>query len=531
MIILNHRKFKRNDVMGEKIRLLLLFAICIFILNTKNKYGIAIVFIGIIVLLIFNIIKLKRAQDALQKSEENLQKNYDFLRILLDTVPSPIFSKDAEGKYIDCNTAFEQYLGISKKQIINKTVYEINQGKLSEVFDKADIELMKNREKQTYETKVMYSSGAEHDVLFSKAALISKDNKVQGIVGVMLDITEVKMGEKRISKLLHLNQAMLEVSQAIIDINNIDELFGLILEKAIGIIENAKFGSVLLLDENGVLKIAASRGYDIEAANNFSIPLEQSFQWLKTKGNIEKTIVINDINEIQDINVVNVSKSKDVWDIKSCISAPIIIKNKLYGMVNVDSNYTNAFNEEDLGSMEHLRSQIEIAISKHELYEEIIYLSRYDKLTNIYNRGYFDELFDGRLSEAFKCDEEFLLALFDLNGLKIINDTYGHLAGDIYIKTFINNLINNVRSSDILARYGGDEFVALFPGSDSKKLTIKLEKLAQTLKDNPFIFEGNQIECSFSYGIVSFPKEAQGYHQLVKVADDRMYEYKRAIKE
>jgi diguanylate cyclase (GGDEF)-like protein/PAS domain S-box-containing protein len=517
--------------MLEKIKLLLLFAICIFILNTNNKYGIAIVFISIIVLLILNIFKLRRAQDALQKSEENLQKNYDFLRILLDTIPSPIFSKNAEGKYIDCNTAFEQYLGLSKKQIINKTVYEINQGELAEIYHKADIELMKSRSKQTYEAKVRYANGAEHDMLLSKAALISKDNTVQGLVGVMIDITEGKMVEKRISKLLHLNQAMLEVSQAIIDINNIDELFGLILEKAIGIIENAKFGSVLLLDENRILKIAVSKGYDIDAANNFSIPIEKSFQWLKTKGNIEKTIVINNIDELQDINVVNISKTKDSWDIKSCISAPIIIKNKLYGMVNVDSNYTNAFSEEDLGSMEHLRSQIEIAISKHELYEEIIYLSRYDKLTNIYNRGYFDELFDLHLNKALKYDEEFELAIFDLDGLKIINDTYGHLAGDLYIKTFTNNLINNVKSSDILARYGGDEFVAVFWGADSKKLTIKFEELSQTLKDNPFIFEGNQIECSFSYGIVSFPQEAQGYHQLVKVADDRMYEYKRSIKE
>ena len=340
-----------------------------------------------------------------------------------------------------------------------------------------------------------------------------------------------KSEEKKISKLLHLNQAMLEVSQSIISVNNINELFGLILEKAIGIIENAKFGSVLLLDEKGMLKIAVSKGYDINAASNFCIPLEQSFQWVKTKGKIEKTIIINDIDEIQVIDVVNIAKSKDSWDIKSCISAPIIIGNKLYGMVNVDSNYTNAFSEEDLGSMEHLRSQIEIAISKHELYEEKIYLSRYDKLTNIYNRGYFEEVFDLYFNNAFKYNEKFELAIFDLNGLKIINDTYGHLAGDMYIKTFTNSLINDIGCFDILARYGGDEFIAVFGSIDSKELTVKLEKLFQILQSNPFTFEGNEIVCSFSYGIVSFPREAQSYNHLVKVADDRMYEYKRAVKE
>ena len=380
--------------MMKKIKLLLLFATCIFILYSKNEYLIYIMFIGVILLLILNVIKLSRAQDALQKSEESYRKKYGLLRTLLDTIPNPIFSKNAQGQYIDCNTAFEQYLGFDKKQIINKTVYEINQGKLSEIYNNADIELMRNRGKQNYESKVRYADGEEHDVVFSKAVLLSKEDEVQGIVGVMMDITERKMFEGKVSKLLLLNKAMLEVSQSIIGTNNINELFGLILEKAIGIIENAKFGSVLILDENGMLKIAASRGYDIDSANDFSIPVQQTFQWLKTKGNIKKTIVINDIDELQDISVVNVAKDKNLWNMKSCISAPIMIEDKLWGLVNVDSNFNNAFSEDDLGSMEYLRIQIEIAISKHKLYEETIYLSRYDKLTNIYNRRYFEELFD-----------------------------------------------------------------------------------------------------------------------------------------
>lgn len=222
----------------KKIKLLLLFATCIFILYSKNEYVIYIMFIGVILLLILNVIKLGRAKDALQKSEETSLKKYNLLRTLLDTLPNPIFSKNAQGQYIDCNTAFEQYLGLDKKQIINKTVYEINQGKLSEIYNSSDIELMRNRGKQNYESKVRYADGEEHDVVFSKAVLLSKEDKVQGIVGVMMDITERKMFEGKVSKLLLLNKAMLEVSQSIIGINNINELFGLILEKAIGIIEN-----------------------------------------------------------------------------------------------------------------------------------------------------------------------------------------------------------------------------------------------------------------------------------------------------
>jgi PAS domain S-box-containing protein len=222
--------------MRAKSILLLIFVICIFILINKSEYAIAIIFITVIWLLVFNIFKLRRTRDLLQKNVENLRENYDFLRILLDTIPNPIFSKNVEGEYIECNTAFEQYLGLTKEQIIGKTVYEINQEAVAEIPGKTDFELMQSRGKQTYESKVRYADATEHDVLFNTATLIAKDNRVQGLVGVMLDITERKMFEKKISKLLHLNQAMLEVSQSITVLNNMNELFGLILEKAIGII-------------------------------------------------------------------------------------------------------------------------------------------------------------------------------------------------------------------------------------------------------------------------------------------------------
>ncbi|MGH4119247.1 sensor domain-containing diguanylate cyclase [Clostridium sp.] len=495
--------------MGAKSEFLLVFAICLFLV--------------VMLLLISN---LRRAKDMLQKSK----KDHDFLRILLDAIPNPIFSKNIDGEYIGFNTAFEQYLGLIEEQIINKTDYEINQGKILEIYDKADSELMQRKGKQTYESKVIYADGSEHDVLLNKATLIDKNNRVMGLVGVMLDITERKIYEQKISRSLNLNQAMLQVSQSIIGINNTNELFELILEKAISIIENAQFGSVLILDEDGMLKIAVSKGYNINSANNFSISLQRSFLWIKTMGNIERTIIINDIAKLHDVNLVNVCKSRDPWDIKSCISAPIIIENKLYGMINVDSKCADVFSEEDLVSMEHFRSQIEIAISKQKLYEETIYLSRYDKLTNVFNRRYFEEMFDLYFNKALRYSEEFQLAIFDLNGLKIVNDTYGHLAGDKYIQTFANKLKSNVRSSDILARYGGDEFIAIYWGTNLKSLDVKLEELLKQLKNNPFSFEGNQIVCSFSYGIVSFPQEAQSYNQLVKVADDRMYENKREIK-
>ena len=494
------------------------------------SYLLLFIFTLIIIFLVVNIEKRKKIDKKLKESELKFEHNFNFLRTLLDTITTPMFCKDVNGKYTECNAAFEEYLGLKRDAIINKTVYEINQGKLAYIYNEADLELMNNKGKQIYETQVIAADGKKHHVIFSKSTILSNNNEPVGIVGVILDITERKKSENKINRLLKLKEAMIEVNQAIIGVKDINELFNLILQKSINNMEGAKYGSVLLLNENNILTIATSIGYDKEKVKKISIPLEHSFYWIKSNGEITNTIIIDDIDELNYDKYVGLIDEKEEWEIKSSISTPIIIKNKLFGMLNIDSNENDTFNEDDIDIMNYMKHQIENAICTHNLYNEITYLYRYDKLTNIYNRRCFEEIFDKILSKAIRYNESFLLIMFDLNGLKFVNDTYGHLQGDEYIISFVNKLKSFIRESDILARYGGDEFIGVFFNTEIESLSEKFEELNRYFLNNPIILEGKEVTYSYSYGIASFPSDAVSYSQLIKIADERMYIYKENFK-
>lgn len=345
------------------------------------------------------------------------------------------------------------------------------------------------------------------------------------IAFLVMNILRRKKVEEKMNRMSKLKESLLVINQSIIGINNINELFNLILEKAIGSIKGASYGSVLLLDEDDNLRVAAYKQYDKEKIKKFSIPLKNSFIWIKTGGDIKNTVIIDDVYELDNITVVDLTSESRKWNIRSSISAPIIIDNKLYGVLNIDSNKKNSFTEDDLETLEYMRSQVEISISKHKLYEKITYLSRYDKLTNIYNRRYFEDIFCRKLKE----DRNFRIVVFDLNGLKFVNDNYGHLTGDEYIKSFVNAITKIINSSDVFARYGGDEFIGIFC-EELKPLNKKFEGVLSYLENNPIKFEDEFIICSFSYGIANFPEDSRCYDDLIRIADDRMYKCKQEMK-
>ena len=123
----------------------------------------------------------------------------DFMQAVINAAPTPIFYKDAKGRYLGCNKAFEEYIGLTRGELIGKSVFELFDDDLASTYFKADNALFERKGTQIYEAKVEYADGSIHDVMFHKAYFHAEG--VEGVVGSILDITERKKAEKRLEQL------------------------------------------------------------------------------------------------------------------------------------------------------------------------------------------------------------------------------------------------------------------------------------------------------------------------------------------
>jgi PAS domain S-box-containing protein len=130
-----------------------------------------------------------------KKAEEALQEQYNFLQRLIESIPNPIFYKDTQGVYQECNTAYEVFVGLPKDQIIGKKAHDIAPKNLADAYEEMDSRLLQNPGVQVYEGTVLYADGTTHDVVFNKATYTNTDGVLAGIIGIVLDITDCKRSD------------------------------------------------------------------------------------------------------------------------------------------------------------------------------------------------------------------------------------------------------------------------------------------------------------------------------------------------
>ncbi len=357
-----------------------------------------------------------------------------------------------------------------------------------------------------------------------QSRLVSCEGKTY-LLSNLTDITEKKM---KLEKFLKLRDAMLDVSQSVVKTGDLNVFYQMILNKAMEAIPSAELGTVLL-KRGEYLEVSAQSGFRVDSIKGFRIPLNESFIYKATKGRLSEIAKIDDLLAMGEYPKISSKDDEDKF-IRSTITAPIYINDEFFGAVNVDSIKVNGFNNDDLKLMEFVRNNVEIAIANHLLYQEKVYLSRFDSLTGLFNRSHFEELFKHHRERALRYDEPFQLVLFDMNDLKKINDEFGHIAGDLVIKTYADYCSHLMRKSDVISRYGGDEFVGVFFGSTRAQLSRRLNRFLLELNDKPVSIDQHLIEFSFSFGIATFGKDGTELETLFKIADQRMYKFKTQYK-
>lgn len=328
---------------------------------------------------------------------------------------------------------------------------------------------------------------------------------------------------------------MLELSNSMIAVNGFQELMDIILKKVIEVIAKAKFGSILVMNNEGKLEFKAIVGFDKELFDVKLDPLE-SYQWRATGGKFNGPIIIEDLLNYSE-NFLEVATYKkmnelDALSLKSSLSAPILINGEYFGSINIDSEKNNMFNEDDKKLMTYFANQATIAIVKQQLYEKLLNLSKYDGLTKVLNRRYFEELFEKLLQNEVLNTTNIAVVLLDLDGFKQINDQFGHSNGDLVLQHFASEFMSFIGPTDLFARYGGDEFVAVLYKFTIEEALEKLEKIHATItkKQVPLNGVDSQVYIDFSYGVSEFPLEADSLKKLLHIADKRMYENKKMRK-
>jgi diguanylate cyclase (GGDEF)-like protein len=210
---------------------------------------------------------------------------------------------------------------------------------------------------------------------------------------------------------------------------------------------------------------------------------------------------------------------------RSVLCIPITYGDTLLGVLNVESEQEQAFSEEDQLVMNTLADLLATALHNSFVFQKLQQQSITDGLTSIKTRRFFWEALSAEWKRASRSGRPFSVVLIDLDKFKEVNDTFGHMEGDLVLARVGRLLEQKCRQSNVVARYGGDEFVILMPETGVEQAQILAERLRLWLATDPMLSEH---KITGSFGVASFPVHGFSAEEIIRVADAGMYVSKKA---
>lgn len=354
------------------------------------------------------------------------------------------------------------------------------------------------------------------------------------IIMVLLRKKSIYLVNLSNSKEAALNK-LLDISRLFVDMEQSDNYYNKLLEMALSTIPNATRGSFLLFNElTGRYEYSTCSGYDLSELQKISYTLEETFLYKNAQGNYDLPTIIRDVPKHDSIfldpSANAFLESIGALSIQETLSAPIVFNNKIIAILNIDSETRNTFTESDRQLIHFFATHIAIALKNKQLLDESLNMSRFDSLTGVFNRHYFEKVFNAYRTHSLENMESYSLVMCDLNDLKLINDRFGHSIGDMVLVEFTRQMHDLLSESDVFARIGGDEFAILIRNQSSEKALEKMTQISKSIESSQIEHQGISIPIGFSFGIASSPEDSMVYEVLSRIADVRMYQHKEKHK-
>ncbi|MBI4688129.1 MAG: diguanylate cyclase [Nitrospirae bacterium] len=345
-------------------------------------------------------------------------------------------------------------------------------------------------------------------------------------IEVALENQALKLSaDKKIDKILSFFS---DLSRSIAPILNHESLMQTILEKSTQLLK-AEQGSLMLLN-------ADTSELLIEAEKGIKDILAEEIRLRKGEGLSGKVLESGEPLLVEDIETDPRIKQKNRPRYKtgSFMIVPLRIEDRIAGVLNISDKSTgDVFTENDMKLLNSFTASAAIAIERSVFYkenEELRRISVTDPLTNIYNRRYMTQRLTEEIIRFNRYKQSFSFIMIDIDGFKKYNDTFGHVTGDKALKLVANTLSQGLRSIDIAARFGGDEFAIILPQTPKVDAVNIAERLRENIAIAPLLKEAGLPvgEMTISLGLASYPDDASSMSELIEKTDQALYLAKKS---
>ncbi|MDP2279471.1 MAG: sensor domain-containing diguanylate cyclase, partial [Nitrospirota bacterium] len=217
---------------------------------------------------------------------------------------------------------------------------------------------------------------------------------------------------------------------------------------------------------------------------------------------------------------------------RSLMCVPIKSQGRVIGVLEVVNKVTGEpFTKEDLNLLMRLVDQAALTIERTTLYQKMAELVVTDDLTKLFNTRYLNRTIETEIQRSNRYKTSISLIFIDIDYFKNINDQHGHLIGSKILVELGQLIIKCLRSIDIVARYGGDEFVVVLPQTTPKAAVLIAERIRKSVEHNTFLKkEGYALKMTASFGVASYPESAKTKEDLIRLADEAMYRVKNTTR-
>ena len=278
-------------------------------------------------------------------------------------------------------------------------------------------------------------------------------------------------------------------------------------------------------DKIDQLKVMVVDGFDEDADVGISYDCRNSILGLSFIDN--KTIHYTDWRkEFPEMNRFD-ADSEDFIEFSTILSSPLREDGRSIGNISFERMGQYSFSDKEIEMLNMLSENVSKILGWIDIHQELNRSASRDGLTGLLNHKTFLSRFEKEITRSSRFDHQLGLIFFDIDKFKLVNDNYGHLYGDYVLEEVSRIISKNVRSIDIVGRYGGEEFSVLLVNTDINDCIPLAEKIVKKIAKKTYLKDGIAVNLTISAGMAGFPLHSDNIETLIAKADKAMYQTKQ----